>query len=61
MATTASVWMQKEISLHQRPRGCHLVTVEVVGAVKNELASIKVGICHIFIMHTSAVRFDTSN
>lgn len=54
-ATSASVWLQKQITLRQKPRGCHLVTSEVVDAVRNELAQVNIGICHVFIMHTSAV------
>lgn len=55
MATTNSLWLQKQITLSQRRRGCHLVTSEVVSAIRDELSRISVGICHIFILHTSAV------
>lgn len=61
MATASQLWLQKELSLRQRKRGCHLVTSEVVSAVNDELAQIKVGICHVFIMHTSAVRLRLAN
>jgi secondary thiamine-phosphate synthase enzyme len=46
-------WIQKQISLAARPRGCHLVTREVQQALP-ELAQIRVGILHVFIQHTSA-------
>jgi secondary thiamine-phosphate synthase enzyme len=46
-------WLQQEVRLAARPRGFHLVTDEIVDAVP-ELASIRVGIAHIFIRHTSA-------
>ena len=46
-------WYQKEIKLSPRPRGFHLVTREIVDQIP-ELRSIKVGIAHVFIMHTSA-------
>ncbi|MCI0358801.1 MAG: secondary thiamine-phosphate synthase enzyme YjbQ [Planctomycetaceae bacterium] len=46
-------WFQKQISLAARPRGCHLVTREVVDQLP-ELAQFRVGILHVFIQHTSA-------
>ena len=45
--------MQRELRLDPRPRGFHLVTDEVVGAVP-ELSRIGVGVAHVFIRHTSA-------
>jgi secondary thiamine-phosphate synthase enzyme len=47
------MWLQREISLRARPRGFHLVTDEVLGALP-ELRDIGVGLCHLFIRHTSA-------
>ena len=46
-------WFQRQIRLQQRPRGCHLVTREVLAAMP-EIASVRVGILHVFIQHTSA-------
>ncbi len=46
-------WIQKQISLVAKPRGCHLVTREVCEQFP-ELAQIRVGILHVFIRHTSA-------
>ena len=46
-------WIQKEIALAPKSRGFHLVTDEVVRAVP-ELARIRVGVAHFFILHTSA-------
>jgi secondary thiamine-phosphate synthase enzyme len=46
-------WFQKKISLAARPRGCHLVTRDVVDQLP-ELAQFRVGILHVFIQHTSA-------
>ena len=46
-------WLQQEVRLAARPRGFHLVTDEIVDAMP-ELASIRVGIAHVFIRHTSA-------
>jgi len=47
------VWLQREIALPPRPRGFHLVTREVVGALP-ELGGMEVGLAHLFILHTSA-------
>lgn len=46
-------FLQKEIVLKPRSRGFHLVTDEIVRALP-ELASIRVGVAHVFIQHTSA-------
>jgi secondary thiamine-phosphate synthase enzyme len=47
------MWLQREIRFDPRPRGCHLVTGEVVEALP-ELSSLQVGLLHLFIRHTSA-------
>jgi secondary thiamine-phosphate synthase enzyme len=47
------MWIQRDIGLRARPRGFHLVTDEVVGALP-ELGELDVGLCHLFIRHTSA-------
>ena len=47
------MWLQREITLRPRPRGFHLVTREVVEALP-ELGDVRVGLCHLFIRHTSA-------
>jgi secondary thiamine-phosphate synthase enzyme len=47
------MWLQREISLDARPRGFYLVTGEVVGKLP-ELRELEVGLCHLFIRHTSA-------
>jgi len=46
-------WYQRQIALQPRPRGCHLVSREILDSVP-ELKHIKVGLFHIFIQHTSA-------
>jgi len=48
-----SVWYQKKIQLKARPRGFHLITREVLEALP-ELPTIRVGLLHAFIQHTSA-------
>ena len=47
------VWLQRDVTLRPRPRGFHLVTREVTGAVP-ELEELEVGLAHVFIRHTSA-------
>ncbi|HWI75052.1 MAG TPA: secondary thiamine-phosphate synthase enzyme YjbQ [Baekduia sp.] len=47
------MWAQRELTLDPRPRGFHLVTREVVGALP-ELGGLGVGLLHLHILHTSA-------
>jgi secondary thiamine-phosphate synthase enzyme len=46
-------WFQRTISLSRQARGFHLITSQVLAALP-ELASIKSGLLHVFIQHTSA-------
>jgi secondary thiamine-phosphate synthase enzyme len=46
-------WVQRTIELEPRPRGFHLVTREIVGALP-DLEQIEVGLLHLLIQHTSA-------
>jgi secondary thiamine-phosphate synthase enzyme len=47
------MWAQGEIRLDPYPRGFHLITREVLGAVPR-IAEVEVGLLHLFIRHTSA-------
>src|SRR5260370_24675654 len=47
------MWSQHEYRLPALPRGFHRVTREVEAGMP-EIASLGVGICHVFIRHTSA-------
>ena len=47
------MWFQKTIQLRPRSRGFHLVTGEIEKDLA-ELSLVKVGLCHLFIQHTSA-------
>jgi len=47
------MWYQKELILPAKPRGFHLITEDIIRAIP-ELKSIKIGLCHVFIQHTSA-------
>ena len=46
-------WLQRQLRLPAHPRGFHLVTEQVLGALP-ELAQVKIGLLHVFIQHTSA-------
>ena len=47
------MWTQRDLTLEARPRGFHLVTREVERALP-ELGEMRVGLCHLFLRHTSA-------
>ena len=47
------MWLQREIMREARPRGFHLVTRDLLGALP-ELGSVEVGLLHLLIQHTSA-------
>jgi secondary thiamine-phosphate synthase enzyme len=47
------VWIQRPIELAPRPRGFHLVTSEVEGALP-ELEDLEAGLLHLLLQHTSA-------
>ncbi|WP_299466816.1 secondary thiamine-phosphate synthase enzyme YjbQ [Mucilaginibacter sp.] len=44
---------QQILDLNQRKRGFHIITAEVVDALP-QIGEIKIGICQVFIQHTSA-------
>ncbi|NOT11830.1 MAG: YjbQ family protein [Methylococcaceae bacterium] len=47
------MWKQKEIVIAAKKRGFHLITHEIISAIP-ELGSVKCGLLHLFIKHTSA-------
>ncbi len=47
------MWLQRELTLEPLPRGFHLVTRRVLGALP-ELRDVQVGLLHLLIRHTSA-------
>ncbi len=47
------MWIQRQLQLEPRPRGFHLVTAEVLGALP-ELGEMTVGLLHLLLRHTSA-------
>jgi secondary thiamine-phosphate synthase enzyme len=46
-------WLLRQIALSPRPRGCHLITREVLHALP-EMSQIRTGLLNVFIQHTSA-------
>ncbi len=46
-------WIQNQIALPAVPRGFHLITHHVAEAMP-QIARVRVGLLHVFIMHTSA-------
>ena len=47
------MWFQTTLTLKARRRGFHLVTEELLAQLP-QLAQLDVGLCHLFIQHTSA-------
>ncbi len=47
------MWLQRTVQLPAQRRGFHLITDAILAQLP-ELASIQVGIAHLFIQHTSA-------
>tara|TARA_B100000902_G_C27243639_1_gene881372 strand:+ start:302 stop:739 length:438 start_codon:yes stop_codon:yes gene_type:complete len=49
-----AAWFQTTIRLQPRARGFHLVTHEIMAALREPLQQYQVGLAHFFIQHTSA-------
>ncbi len=47
------MWLNRTVTLPAKRRGFHLITNHVLEAVP-EIVSVKVGLLHVFIQHTSA-------
>lgn len=47
------MWLQKQIQISPKKRGFHLITSEIRQALP-EIRTIKCGLLHIFVQHTSA-------
>ena len=47
------MWLQKELTLKAKARGFHLITDELLRQLP-ELKHLSIGLCHIFIKHSSA-------
>ena len=48
-----TMWKQKTIILKPKRRGFHLITNEILSQLP-ELADFSIGLCHLFIQHSSA-------
>jgi secondary thiamine-phosphate synthase enzyme len=46
-------WTQHHLELAPKPRGFHLITREVIETLP-ELGNLRVGLLHLFLLHTSA-------
>lgn len=46
-------WRQEEITVGPFRRGFHLITRDILAAVE-PVTEVQVGLCHVFILHTSA-------
>jgi secondary thiamine-phosphate synthase enzyme len=53
MRENAMAWFQNQIQLDSYSRGLHLITHEIQAGMP-ELAEIRAGLLHVFILHTSA-------
>lgn len=47
------MWHQQTLTLRPRPRGFHLITSEITGAVA-AIGQMRVGMANLFLQHTSA-------
>jgi secondary thiamine-phosphate synthase enzyme len=59
-ASKPVLFHQAIVRLRSRPRGFHLVTSEILGAIP-ELSQVRMGILHLFLQHTSASLFLNEN
>ena len=48
------LWFQHEITVTAPKRGCHLITTDIQKAAGDSIRQCKIGLCHIFVQHTSA-------
>lgn len=51
---TMSKWFQHEVTITAPSRGCHLITSEIQKTIQKDIRQIKIGMCNLFIQHTSA-------
>lgn len=47
------MWVQRPVRIEPRPRGVHLITRDVLGAIP-EVGRVAVGMLNVFMRHTSA-------
>lgn len=49
-----NLWSQKSFKLKSRKKGCYLVTDEIIYPIAEELKNYSIGMCNVFLKHTSA-------
>ena len=47
-------FFQHEVSITAPSRGCHLITSDIQKTISKDLSQIKIGMCNLFVQHTSA-------
>lgn len=47
-------FFQHQITITAPSRGCHLITHDILKVAGNDIQTIKIGMCNLFIQHTSA-------
>ena len=47
------MWVQEILTLSTKPRGCHLITTDIIAAVARHLPLIRIGILYVYCPHTS--------
>jgi secondary thiamine-phosphate synthase enzyme len=54
MPSVVPRWFQHEITITAPSRGCHLITSDILKAIASDLPQIDIGLCNLFVQHTSA-------
>jgi secondary thiamine-phosphate synthase enzyme len=49
-----NVWYQHSVTITAPKRGCHLITSNILQAIQPDLKTINIGLCNLFMQHTSA-------
>jgi secondary thiamine-phosphate synthase enzyme len=49
-----TVWLHHSITITAPKRGCHLVTNDILQTIQPDLRTIQIGLCNLFLQHTSA-------
>jgi thiamine phosphate synthase YjbQ (UPF0047 family) len=48
------VYLQRFCTVTAKKRGFHLITDVILSSIQKDLSNIKVGLCNLFIQHSSA-------
>jgi secondary thiamine-phosphate synthase enzyme len=49
-----TLWFQHRITITAPYRGCHLITNDIMKVCQTDLSKIHIGLCNLFVQHTSA-------